>query len=159
MSEISSLCCVCPNLISLLPSLGLLYLARFDFGSRGPDGDGVATGGHALPTHGADGDLVARLVPLLQDFFGAVIVRWRLGFGGHCFRLPMVVGRGDWFLSLVLGNLRERREGRMKGRKGRTGRGGLAKKDVPQRGQEEGGGRKKATLLGWKLWARGNCVF
>ena len=35
----------------------------------------------------------------------------------------------------------------MEGRKGRTGRGGLTKKDLPQREQEEGGGREKATLL------------
>ena len=44
--------------------------------------------------------------------------------------------------------------------KGRTGRGGLTKTDVPQREQEEGGGgREKATLLGWELWARKNCAF
>ena len=72
----------------------------------------MATGGHALPAHGADGEVVARLVPLLQDFFGAVIVRWWLGFGGHGFRPPMVVGRGDWVLLRVLGDWREkRREG------------------------------------------------
>ena len=71
----------------------------------------------------------------------------------------MVVGRGDWVLFRVLGNWRERREGRVEGRKGRTGRGGLTKKIVPQRAQETEGGREKATLLGWELWARENCAF
>lgn len=46
----------------------------------------------------------------------------------------------------------------MEAKKGRTDGGGLAKKDVPQRGQEEGEGREKATLLGWELWARENCA-
>ena len=133
----------------LFPSLGLLHRARFDFDGWGPDGDGVATGGHSLPTHGADGDVVARLVPLLQDFFGAVIVRCRLGFGGHGFRLPKVVGWGDWVLFSRLRELeREEKGGWKEGRKGRTGRRGLTKKDVPQQEQESKGGREQATLLG-----------
>ena len=142
------MCCVCPIQISLLPSLGLLHLARFDFGSRGPDGDGVATGGHALPTHGADEEVVARLVPLLQGFFGVVIVRWRLGFGRHCFRLPKVVGRGDCFLFRVSGNWREKR--RKGGRK--EGRGALAEEDWQRRMFRNGGRRMKRRRKGNAVW-------
>ena len=70
---------------SLLPLFALLLQQSLCFGGRAHD-NRVATGGHALPTDGADEHVVfGRLVPGLHAFFlgvGGLIVLGRGGLSG-----------------------------------------------------------------------------